>query len=34
MFKFRDGKIAEEIAYFDNAALLAQLGTPGRPNAK
>jgi steroid delta-isomerase-like uncharacterized protein len=29
MFKFRDGKIAEEIAYFDNAALLAQLGNRG-----
>jgi len=34
ILKFRDGKITEEIVYFDTATLQAQLGVPVVPHAK
>ena len=34
MVKFRDGKITDEIVFYDTATLQAQLGSPGIPHAK
>jgi len=34
MLKFRDGKITEEIVFYDTATLKAQLGTAMMPHAK
>lgn len=34
MLKFRDGKITDEIVFYDTATLRAQLGTSGIPHAK
>lgn len=34
MVKFRDGKITDEIVFYDTATLKAQLGAPALPHAK